>query len=125
MGPVAVGEPPGGEPLLTRMCSPPSCAAAWATMASTCALLVTSAASGRMRRPVSAESSRAVASSWSFVRATMATSTPRGQLEHDGFSDAEASHRDDRVLAAQPKVHRRDLRPAASRLRVRARFYRR
>src|SRR5260370_1172858 len=52
MGPVAVAEPPGGEPLLTRMCTPPSCAAACATLPSTCALLVTSATSGLMRRPV-------------------------------------------------------------------------
>ena len=76
MGPVAVAEPPGGEPLFTRMWRPPSCAAAWATMASTCALLVTSAASGITRRPVSAASSFAAASSVSLVRATMATSTP-------------------------------------------------
>src|SRR6266571_58024 len=76
MGPVAVAEPPGGEPLFTRMCRPPSCVAAWATMASTCARLVTSATSGMTRRLVSAASSRAAASSVSFVRATIATSAP-------------------------------------------------
>src|SRR5882724_1184864 len=76
MGPVAVAEPPGGEPLLTRMCRPPRRSAAWATARSTCSLLVTSATSGRTRRPVLPSSSRAVASSWSFERATIATSTP-------------------------------------------------
>ncbi len=58
------------------MWSPPSWAAACATISSTCALLVTSATSGMMRRPVSDASSFAVASSVSFVRATMATSAP-------------------------------------------------
>src|SRR2546426_6757024 len=76
MGPVAVAEPPGAEPLLTRMCSPPSWLAAWATMASTCARLVTSAAGGMTRAPVSVLSSLAAASNRSLVRATMATSTP-------------------------------------------------
>src|ERR1700719_193869 len=32
IGPVAVVEPPGAEPLLTRMCRPPSCCAALATV---------------------------------------------------------------------------------------------
>src|SRR3954471_9562631 len=32
-GPVAVAEPPGADPLLTRMCRPPSCSAASATLA--------------------------------------------------------------------------------------------
>src|SRR5712691_1184607 len=76
MGPVAVAEPPGAEPLLTRMCSPPSSAAACATIASTCALLATSAAIAMTRPLVSAASSCAAVSSLSFVRATMATSTP-------------------------------------------------
>src|SRR5438477_12960871 len=35
IGPVAVAEPPGADPLLTRMCRPPSCCAASATMRST------------------------------------------------------------------------------------------
>ena len=49
---VAVAEPPGAAPLLTRMCTPPSCAAAWATISSTCARLVTSVTRGTIRRPV-------------------------------------------------------------------------
>ncbi len=76
IGPVAVAEPPGADPLLTRMCRPPSCCAAAATMRSTCSLLVTSAASGTMRRFVSAASSRAVASRSTLFRATIATSAP-------------------------------------------------
>ena len=76
IGPVAVAEPPGADPLLTRMCRPPSCCAASATMRSTCSLLVTSAARGTMRRFVSAASSRAVASRSALFRATIATSTP-------------------------------------------------
>src|SRR6267142_5911136 len=76
MGPVAVAEPPGGEPLLTRMCTPPSCAAACATIPSTCARLVTSATTGMMRRPVATLISCAAASSGPFVRAAMATFTP-------------------------------------------------
>src|SRR6266581_2894354 len=76
MGPVAVAEPPGAEPLLTRMCNPPSSAAACATIASTCALLATSAAIAMTRPLVSSASSRAAVSSLSFVRATMATSAP-------------------------------------------------
>jgi len=76
IGPVAVAEPPGEDPLLTRMCSPPSCCAASATMRSTCSLLVTSAARGTMRRFVSAANSRAVASRSTLFRATTATSAP-------------------------------------------------
>src|SRR5580704_12795786 len=76
IGPVAVAEPPGADPLFTRMCRPPNCCAASATMRSTCSLLVTSAASGTMRRFVSADSSRAVASRSPLLRATIATSTP-------------------------------------------------
>src|SRR5262249_41222612 len=76
MGPVALAEPPGADPLLTRMCSPPSCRAASATVRSTCSLLVTSAASGTTRRFVSCASSRAVASRSDLLRATIATSTP-------------------------------------------------
>src|SRR4029077_14518714 len=38
IGPVAVVEPPGADPLLTRMCRLPSCRAASATMRSTCSL---------------------------------------------------------------------------------------
>src|SRR5712672_1312562 len=76
IGPVAVVEPPGADPLLTRMCRPPSCCAASATMRSTCALLVTSAARGTMRRFVSAANSRAVASRSALLRATIATSAP-------------------------------------------------
>src|SRR6266404_472646 len=76
IGPVAVGEPPGADPLLTRMCRPPSCCVASATMRSTCSLLVTSAARGTTRRFVSAASSRAVASRSPLFRATIATSTP-------------------------------------------------
>src|SRR3954469_7033821 len=41
IGPVAVAEPPGADPLLTRMCRPPSCVAASAITRSTCSLLVT------------------------------------------------------------------------------------
>src|SRR3989454_661785 len=62
IGPVALAEPPGGEPLFTRMWRPPSWLAAWATIASTWPRLVTSAASGMTRRPVSVASSRAVGS---------------------------------------------------------------
>src|SRR6266446_5662208 len=76
IGPVAVVAPPVWDPLLTRMCSPPSCSAASATTRSTCSLLVTAAASGRMRRFVAAASSRAVTSRSPLVRATIATSTP-------------------------------------------------
>src|SRR5215510_13882965 len=76
IGPVAVAEPPGGEPLFTRMCSPPSCAAAWATILSTCSLLVTSVAMGMTRRPVSAANSCAASSSGPFERAQIATSAP-------------------------------------------------
>ena len=75
-GPVAVADPTGADPLLTRMCTPPNCCAASATMRSTCSLLVTSAAIGTMRRFVSAPSSRAVASRSALFRATIATSTP-------------------------------------------------
>lgn len=52
IGPVAEAEPPGGEPLLTRMWRPPSRSAACATMRSTCSRLVTLAAIGTMRCPV-------------------------------------------------------------------------
>src|SRR5690348_14012049 len=76
MGPVAVAEPPGAEPLLIRMWRPPSASAARATIASTWARLVTSATRAITRRPVSVASSRAAASSRSLVRATSATSTP-------------------------------------------------
>ena len=76
MGPVAPALPPGGEPLLTRMCSPPNRSAASATMRSTSALLVTSAASATILRLVSASISRAALSRSLFVRATMATSAP-------------------------------------------------
>src|SRR5437764_1114645 len=76
IGPVAVAEPPGADPLFTRICRPPSCCAASATMRSTCSLLVTSAARGTMRRFVSAANSRAVASRSALFRATIATSAP-------------------------------------------------
>src|SRR6266480_1583555 len=85
IGPVAVAEPPGADPLLTRMCTPPSCCAASATIRSTCSLLVTSAARGTIRRFVSAASSRAVASRSALFRATI------------------ASH--DRMLVPQSEVH--------------------
>src|SRR6185295_10207240 len=76
MGPTALGEPPGGEPELTRIWSPPSCAAACATMPSTWVRLVTSAGMAMTRRPVSVASSPAAASSTSLVRDTIATSAP-------------------------------------------------
>src|SRR5215475_10486694 len=76
IGPVALAEPPGAEPLLTRICRPPSRSTAWATARSTCSRLVTSATSGMTLRPVWPSSSRAAASRRSFVRATIATSTP-------------------------------------------------
>src|SRR5262245_35036397 len=76
MGPIALAEPPGADPLLTRICTAPSCSATWATMRSTCSLLVTSATSGRMRRLVSPPSWLAVASRSVLFRATIATSTP-------------------------------------------------
>src|SRR5262249_54827778 len=76
MGPVALGEPPGGEPLLTRMCTPPSCDAACAISASTCALLVTSHGSAITRRFVAAAISCAAPSSGPLLRAATATLAP-------------------------------------------------
>src|SRR6266513_1275666 len=70
------GRAPGADPLLTRMCTPPTCCAASAIIRSTCSLLVTLAARGTIRRFVSAASSRAVASRSALFRATIATSAP-------------------------------------------------
>ena len=74
-GPVAVAEPPGADPLLTRMCRPPSCCAASATMRSTGSLLVKSAAAercaGSSRQPAPAPTPPDP-----LFRATIATSTP-------------------------------------------------
>ena len=63
MGPVAVAEPPGGRAAVHQDVQPAELGRGLGHHASTCALLVTSAASGMMRRPVSVASSRAVASS--------------------------------------------------------------
>src|SRR5262249_49430011 len=76
MGPIALAEPPGADPLLTRICTAPSCWATSATMRSTCSLSVTSATNGRIRRLVSPQSWLAVASRSALFRATIATSTP-------------------------------------------------
>src|SRR4051794_1507556 len=70
------GRASGRGPAVTRMCMPPSCCAASATIRSTCSLLVTSAARGTMRRFVSAANCRAVASRSAWFRATIATSAP-------------------------------------------------
>src|SRR5438552_3076013 len=96
IGPVADAEPPGGEPLFTRMCRPPSWFAAWATIASTWARLVTSAASGMTRRP---------------LELLLGAGDDRhvdpfaGQLPRDGLADAKAASGHDRVLASEPQVH--------------------
>ena len=107
IGPVAVAEPPGADPLLTRMCRPPSCCAASATMRSTCSLLVTSAASGTMRRFVSAASSRAVALQIRLVPGHDRHIGPfASQFPRNGFTgcpDRHASY--DRMLAVQSEVH--------------------
>ena len=88
------------------MCRPPSCRAASATMRSTCSLLVTSAATGTMRRFVAAASSRAVASRSPLFRATIATSTPsRANSRANGFADAPTATSHDRMLALQSEVH--------------------
>src|ERR1700730_14841353 len=106
IGPVAVAEPPGADPLLTRMCRPPSCCAASATMRSTCSLLVTSAARGTMRRFVSAASSRAVASRSPLFRATIPPPPPLGsQFPRNGFANAPTAASHDRMLALQSEVH--------------------
>ena len=74
--PVAVGEPPGREPLLMSICSPPSSRAAAPTAASTRSRSVTSQGMGNTRRPVAVEISLAVRASSSAVRALIAISTP-------------------------------------------------
>jgi len=105
MGPVAVAEPPGAEPLFTRMWMPPSVWAASATMRSTWSLLVTSATRGRMRRFVSAASSRAAASRVPCCGRRCDVDAFAGQFPGDGFADASAAAGHDRVLALQAEVH--------------------
>ena len=105
MGPVADAEPPGGEPLLTRICRPPSRSAAWATARSICSLLVTSATSGTTRRPVPASSSRAVLSSCSFERDDRHVHALSGQLLGDRSADPQAAPGHERPLALQSEVH--------------------
>ena len=106
MGPTALGEPPGGEPLFTRMWSPPSCAAACATMPSTWARLVTSAGMAITRRPVSVGQlarrglQRVLGAGHDgHVRAFAR------QLPRDGLADAEAAAGDDGLLALEPEIH--------------------
>ena len=113
MGPVAVAEPPGGEPLFTRMCSPPSCAAAWATMASTCARLVTSADQRDDAAPgLGGQLPRRRLQRVLRARHDGDVRAFAGQLPRDGLADAEAAAGHDRVLAFEPQVHGLASQPA-------------
>ena len=76
MRPTAVAEPPGAEPLFTRICSPPSWAAASSIVFSTKARSLTSQANGRTRRPVVVAISPAAEARRSGSRAMIARSTP-------------------------------------------------
>src|SRR6266446_5029450 len=106
IGPVAVAEPPGADPLLTRMCRPPSCCAASATMRSTCSLLVTSAARGTTRRFVAAASSRAVASKSPLVPRHDRHIDPfASQFPRNGLANSPTAASHDRMLALQSEVH--------------------
>ena len=106
IGPVAVAEPPGADPLFMRTCTPPNCCAASATIWSTSSLLVTSAARGRMRRFVSAANSRAVVSRSRFVPGHDRHIDPFArQFPRDGLADAPAAAGHDRMLVLQSEVH--------------------
>ena len=76
MGPVADGEPPGRDALLTRMCSPPRVSAASLITRSTCSRLVASKDMGMARRPVVSAISAAVASRSGMDREPTTTSAP-------------------------------------------------
>ena len=106
IGPVADAEPPGGEPLLTRMCSPPSRSAAWATVASTCSLLVTSAASGMIAARLALQLARDGLEAVLRPGDDRDVDTFARQLERDGLADAETAAGHERTLALQSKIHR-------------------
>src|SRR6516162_10800930 len=106
IGPVAVAEPPGADPLFTRMCRPPSCCAASATMRFTCSLLVTSAARGTMRR--------FVGGSQLPRRRLQIPLVPRydrhidpfaSEFPRNGFANAPTAAGHDRIFALQSEVH--------------------
>ena len=76
MGPVALGDPPGRDALLTRMCRPPRVSAAALMTRSTCSRLVASKDMGMARRPVVSTISAAVASRSGMEREPTTTSAP-------------------------------------------------
>ena len=115
MGPVAVAEPPGGEPLLTRMCSPPELRG---RLGHHRVDLRLAGDVGRQRNDAPPGLGRQLPRRRLELvlraRDDGDVHAFAGQLARDGLADAEAASGHDRVLAAKPQVHRVTSWPAAS-----------